>query len=468
MSMWNRFVETMSSLSALNFVYLVSAVLFIFALKRLSSPRTARTGNLLGALGMLLAVIVTLMSQQIISFTWVIVGLVIGTIVGASLALAVKMTAMPQMVGLLNGFGGLASAMVVIWEFYRHRLVGDEHVFAVIAAITSLIGWVTFSGSMVAFAKLQDLLSSRPIQFPLHRVVNVLLMLASVTLVVVVGVYPAYQWVLIVLIVLSLGLGVSLVIPIGGADMPVVISLLNSYSGLAASAAGFLLGNPGLIIAGALVGASGIVLTRLMCKAMNRSLLNVLFGGFGTVAPSEKGEAKTVRRYTLEDVQIAVEEAQEIVIIPGYGLAAAQAQYAVRELADYLEQKGAKVRFAIHPVAGRMPGHMNVLLAEADVPYDHLLDLDAGNREIEHADVVVVVGANDVVNPLALTDKQSPIYGMPIFDVRRVDTVIISKRSLAAGFSGIDNPLFYQDNTMMIFGDSKDTFTSLVSMMKES
>ncbi len=286
MSMWNRFVETMSSLSALNFVYLVSAVLFIFALKRLSSPRTARTGNLLGALGMLLAVIVTLMSQQIISFTWVIVGLVIGTIVGASLALAVKMTAMPQMVGLLNGFGGLASAMVVIWEFYRHRLVGDEHVFAVIAAITSLIGWVTFSGSMVAFAKLQDLLSSRPIQFPLHRVVNVLLMLASVTLVVVVGVYPAYQWVLIVLIVLSLGLGVSLVIPIGGADMPVVISLLNSYSGLAASAAGFLLGNPGLIIAGALVGASGIVLTRLMCKAMNRSLLNWLFGWFGTGAPS--------------------------------------------------------------------------------------------------------------------------------------------------------------------------------------
>jgi len=447
--------------------YLVAAVLFIFALKAMSSPRTARRGNLVGAFGMLVAIVFTLLSGGL-QWRWIIVGLVTGAAVGGYLALRVQMTAMPQMVAMFNGFGGLASAMVVIAEFWRPEVASNDLYFVITVAISTLIGWVTFTGSLVAFAKLQGIVvPSRPVVFPFQRPANFAALLLTIGLIVLLGFHPQARPILIPVAILSAGLGVLFVIPIGGADMPVVICLLNSYSGLAAAATGFVLGNAGLIIAGALVGASGIILTQLMCRAMNRSLPNVLFGAVGAEA-AELGEAeeRRVTSWTPEDVALVMENAVLVVICPGYGMAVAQAQHAVKEMCDVLTERGVRVVFGIHPVAGRMPGHMNVLLAEADVPYDLLLDLDEANAELEHADVAFIIGANDVVNPGARHKKGSPIYGMPILDADKARRVVICKRSLRPGFAGVDNELFYADNASMLFGDAKEMVTAVTKALK--
>ena len=450
--------------------YLLAAVLFIFALKAMASPRTARKGNLIGAAGMLIAIVFTLTSRDIVTWPWIIVGLVGGAGIGAFLALTVKMTAMPQMVAMFNGFGGLASALVVLANIFGRQ--PDEAAytgqFVVTVGISTLIGWVTFTGSVIAFAKLQEVvISGRPIVFPFHKLVNFLLLAIVLGLIVLLGVFPAQRWLVVPTAVLASALGVLFVIPIGGADMPVVISLLNSYSGLAAAATGFVLNNTGLIIAGALVGASGIILTRLMCQAMNRSLTNVLFGAVGQVVAGKATEQRTVKRYTPEDAAMVLENASLVIIVPGYGMAVAQAQHAVKELAEVLTAKGVTVKFGIHPVAGRMPGHMNVLLAEAEVPYEQLADMDEINPEFEHCDAALVIGANDVINPAARYDKTSPIYGMPILNVDHARTVMICKRSLNPGFAGVDNELFYDEKTMMLFGDGKQTVTQLVAVLKQ-
>jgi len=448
--------------------YLAAAILFIFALKAMSSPRTARKGNLAGAIGMLIAIVFTLGSRQIVSWPWIIAGLAAGALIGGALALTVHMTAMPQMVAMFNGFGGLASGLVVLAEVFRAGSSGDAR-FAVTAGIAALIGWVTFTGSLVAFAKLQEfLVTGRPVVFPLQKAVNFLLLAVAAGLIVLLGFYPGLHWLVIPVAALASVLGVLFVIPIGGADMPVVISLLNSYSGLAAAATGFVLGNSGLIIAGALVGASGIILTRLMCRAMNRSLANVLFAAVGqTVTTAGGKERPPVRSFSPVDAAMVLENASLVIIVPGYGLAVAQAQHAVKEMADLLVQRGVTVKYGIHPVAGRMPGHMNVLLAEANVPYEQLCDLDEINPEFERADAALVIGANDVVNPAARHDKGSPIYGMPILDVDKARAVMFCKRSLNPGFAGIDNELFYNPNTMMVFGDAKATVTGIVAALKE-
>jgi len=453
-----------------NLSYLAAAVLFIFALKAMASPKTARRGNLVGALGMLLAIVVTLTAQGL-SWTWIVTGLLIGSGVGAYLALTVKMTAMPQMVAMFNGFGGLASALVVLALTLKlTAALGTDNQLALTIALSSLIGWVTFTGSLVAFAKLQEfVLSGRPLTFPFQKLANLGLLVGSLALAALWWWQPQAWWLIIPLSLLAAALGVGFAIPIGGADMPVVISLLNSYSGLAACATGFVLGNSGLIIAGALVGASGLILTRIMCVAMNRSLANVLFGAVGSVvAGPGGGEAKRVTSWTPEDAAICLDSASRVVIVPGYGMAVAQAQHAVRELVDILEAKGIDAKFGIHEVAGRMPGHMNVLLAEADVPYEKLCDRPTINAEFDHVDVVLVLGANDVVNPAARHDEGSPIYGMPILDVDKAGTVMVCKRTLNPGFAGIDNELFYQDNTAMIFGDAKKTITELVTILQRS
>ncbi len=456
--------------------YLLAAVLFILALKSMASPRTARRGNLIGALGMLIAVVCTLLTRDF-RWTWIIAGLVIGAAVGAYLALRVKMTAMPQMVAMFNGFGGLASAAVVIVEFWKAGSAeswGDLY-FVVTVAVSTLIGWVTFWGSLVAFGKLQGVVvPSKPVVFPFQKAANLAVLLFTLALIFWLGYHsqmgdPAgWRYLLIPIALLSSALGVMLVIPIGGADMPVVICLLNSYSGLAAAATGFVLGNVGLIISGSLVGASGIILTRLMCIAMNRSLANVLFGAVGsTVAATEAGEEKRVTSWTPEDAALVLESASLVIIVPGYGMAAAQAQHAIKEMSNVLADKGVQVLFGIHPVAGRMPGHMNVLLAEADVPYDQLRDMDEINPEFEHCDAALVIGANDVVNPVARYDKSTPIYGMPILDVDKARQVIIFKRTLGPGFAGVDNELFYAENTAMLFGDAKASVTAVVKALKE-
>ena len=450
--------------------YLVAAVLFYYALKAMSSPKTARKGNLAGAVGMLIAIVFTLAGRQDFPWTWILVGLVVGSAVGAYLALTVRMTAMPQMVAMFNGFGGLASGLVVmvfIWRLPAAWMAGSRQA-AITTAVGTLIGWVTFTGSLVAFAKLQELfVSGRPLTFPFQKVANFVLLGAAAAMIVLWGVLPELRWLVIPLAAGSAVLGVLFVIPIGGADMPVVIALLNSYSGLAAAATGFVLGNYGLIVAGSLVGASGIVLTRLMCRAMNRSLANVLFGAVGkVVAGAGRGDEKRVTSWTVEDVAMALESSALVVIVPGYGMAVAQAQHAVKELSDLLEAQGVTVKFGIHPVAGRMPGHMNVLLAEADVPYEKLCDMDEINPEFEQADTVIVLGANDVINPAARWDRDCPIYGMPILDVDKARTVVICKRSLSPGFAGIDNELFYADHTAMLFGDGKKTMTELVATLK--
>jgi len=456
--------------------YLVAAALFILGLKKLGSPATARQGNLWAAIGMLLAVVATLLDRQVLNYQMILVGLIIGSVIGAIAAYKVEMTDMPQMVGLLNGLGGAASALVAIGEFWR--LISSGEPITLAATITIilgvLIGGVTLTGSFVAFAKLQGLLPGAPMTFPLQQPINALLLISFFVASGYLLVTPENLSIFLALVGISLVLGVLFVLPIGGGDMPVVISLLNSYSGLAASAAGFVVMNNMLIIAGALVGASGIILTQIMCKAMNRSLTSVLFGAFGGGGTSGAAGAsgggnqdKTVKSVDPEEAAMMLGYARSVVIIPGYGMAVAQAQHSVRELADQLEGKGVEVKYAIHPVAGRMPGHMNVLLAEANVPYPQLYDMDDINPQFEETDVALVIGANDVVNPAARSDAGSPIYGMPILEVDKAKHAIVIKRGMSTGFAGVDNDLFYKDKTMMLFGSAKDVVAKLVSEVKQ-
>ena len=452
-------------------LYLVAAVLFIVGLRRLGNPATARAGNRLSGIGMLLAIAVTLFDRAIVSYTTIAAGLLVGSVLGLWMARAVKMTAMPQMVALLNGLGGGSSLLVSGAEFLRAELVGER--VPVDTGITiqlgTLIGAVTLTGSIIAYGKLQELITGRPITFRGQQVVNALLFVAIVALSVYQIATPdPLLWPFYAVCALSLLLGVLLVLPIGGADMPVVISLLNSYSGIAAAMTGFVIGNSVLIIAGALVGSSGIILSQIMSKAMNRSLTNVLFGAFGAQAGSsvKSSAGLTVQSVTPEDAALRLAYARRVIIVPGYGMAVAQSQHQVRELAELIEKKGGEVKYAIHPVAGRMPGHMNVLLAEANVPYDRLYDMEEINDQFEQADVALVIGANDVVNPAARTDPSSPIYGMPVLNVDRAKSVIVMKRSMASGFAGIENELFYDPKTSMLFGDAKKSLTQLVTEVK--
>jgi NAD(P) transhydrogenase subunit beta len=459
-------------LSFIELAYLFAAALFILGLRNLNSPLTARKGNLLASIGMSIAIIATLLDRQVLNYELIAVGILIGSVLGATGARLVKMTAMPQMVGLFNGFGGGASALVAIAEFWRRlgtaQTIPLDTTVTVMAGV--LIGGITLTGSLVAFSKLQGILRGAPLTFPLQQPLN-----ASLLMVFLAG--SAYLLTVEVSITLFMALvtvafilGVLLVIPIGGADMPVVISLLNSFSGLAASAAGFILMNNALIISGALVGAAGLILTKIMTKAMNRTLTNVLFGAFGTgeaVGGSAVAAEKTVRSIDAEEAAMMLGYARSVIIVPGFGMAAAQAQHAVAELAELLESRDVDVRYAIHPVAGRMPGHMNVLLAEANVPYTKLYDMDDINPDFERADVALIVGANDVVNPAAQHDKGSPIYGMPILNADRARHVIVIKRSLSPGFSGVDNELFYQERTMMLFGHARERVAELVNEIKQ-
>ena len=456
--------------TGIQLTYLLSAILFVVGLKRLQSPATARKGNGLAALAMLLAIIATVLETQILDWTWILVGVVLGGMIGGAAARSVEMTAMPELVGIFNAFGGGASALVAIAEFLATPGIGASTT-GVTILLGTLIGSVTFSGSFIAFAKLKGLMTGNPITFPFQNAFNALLFLAAISLgAVILGVFGSGdpQTLFYVFCVLALILGILLVIPIGGADMPVVISLLNSYSGLAASAAGFVIGNTVLIISGALVGASGLILTQLMCKGMNRSLANVAFGGFGGTAGVDRSEIgqRPVQSADAEGVAAELGYVNSVVVVPGYGLAVAQSQHELRKVGDLLEERGVDVKYAIHPVAGRMPGHMNVLLAEADVSYDKLYDLDEINDDFGNTDAVLVVGANDVVNPAA-RDPQSVITGMPILDVDRARRVIVMKRSLSPGFAGIDNDLFYMDNTLMFFGDAKESMAELVREVRE-
>jgi NAD(P) transhydrogenase subunit beta len=452
--------------------YLVAAVCFVIGLKRLGHPGTAVAGNRLSGVGMLIAIVATLLAVRILSPVTVVAGLAVGSALGLWMARSVKMTAMPQMVALLNGLGGGASLLVGAAEFLRSELVGENLPLDVSITIqlSLLIGAVTLSGSLVAFAKLQELLPGRPIVFPGQKAVNAVVFLVIATLSVYqVTVPESLLWPFWVVVALSLLLGVLLVVPIGGADMPVVISLLNSYSGIAAAMTGFVIRNDVLIISGALVGSSGIILSQIMCKAMNRSLGNVLFGAFGggqAAVSAKSAEGLSVRQVSVEDAAVQLAYARSVIVVPGYGLAVAQAQHLVRELADLVERRGGEVKYAVHPVAGRMPGHMNVLLAEANVPYDKLFDMDDINSSFEQTDVALVVGANDVVNPAARTDPTSPIYGMPILNVDGARSVIVMKRGMGAGFAGIENELFYNPKTSMLFGDAKKSLASLVGELK--
>ena len=452
-----------------NLIYIISAVLFIFGLKMLSSPATARRGNFISAIGMFLAVVTTLITKEVVDFQWIVIGFVIGAIIGAFAARLVAMTQMPEMVALFNGFGGIAS-LLVGWGAY-HADPGTNTLTITTIFLSVLIGGVTFSGSLIAFAKLSEIIGGKPTLFRGQKIFNALILIAIITAGVIYILNPTTSYdILIGIILLSLVLGVLAVIPIGGADMPVVISLLNSYSGLAACAAGFVIQNNILIVAGALVGASGIILTNIMCKAMNRSLANVLFSGFGATTSGAKGgkQEGEVKPIVADDAYLILEAASSVAFVPGYGLAVAQAQHVVRELGDLLEANGAEVYYAIHPVAGRMPGHMNVLLAEANVPYDKLYEMDDINPVMNTIDVAVVIGANDVVNPAARHDEESPIYGMPIINVDYAKTVFVLKRSMAAGFAGIGNELFFGPNTRMLFGDAKESISAIVAEFKES
>jgi H+-translocating NAD(P) transhydrogenase subunit beta len=449
------------------YLYIIAAALFIVGLRRLSSPATARSGNQVAAAGMLLAVIVTLADRSIVSYTVILAGLVVGAAIGAYLARRTEMTDMPQLVAVFNGFGGGASALVALAEVTR---AADETRVLVTIAISILIGMVTLTGSLVAFAKLQGLISGGQIHYPGQQVLDPVLALGAVAAsVMLVGGGGDMTWAWGVA-ALAATLGITRVIPIGGADMPVVISFLNSASGLAASAAGFVIASNALIISGALVGAAGFILTMIMVKAMNRTLASVLFGAFGGEGAGVTGtdSDKVARRASPDDVAITLAYARSVVVVPGYGLAVAQAQHALRDLSQALTERGVDVRFAIHPVAGRMPGHMNVLLAEADVPYESLYDLEDINDDFPHTDVALVVGANDVVNPSAREDPQSPIAGMPILDVDRAATVVVIKRSLSPGFAGIDNPLFYLDNTLMLFADAREGLSEILAAVKEA
>lgn len=465
----------MELINILNIAYLVASILFIVGIKQLAHPKTATRGNFLGALGMLIAVVATLFDREILSYEWIAVGVLIGSVIGIILAIKIQMTAMPQLVAVLNGFGGIASVFVAGAALqlsipkYAYAVNYQEVVSIVFSAI---VGGITFSGSFIAFGKLQGFITEKAVRYPGDQLVKILVGLTAVGL----GVYgclePTDESIYWILSGVSLLLGIFLVIPIGGADMPVVISLLNSYSGIAASATGFVLNNNVLIISGSLVGASGIILTQIMCKAMNRSLTNVLFGGFGAVATEMKDDGDfysgKVKSTSAEEVAMLLDVARSVVIVPGYGMAVAQAQHTVRDLYQLLTARGIDVTFAIHPVAGRMPGHMNVLLAEADIPYDRLKEMDEINSTFENVDVVIVNGANDVTNPLAKTDPKSPIAGMPILDVGNAKTVVVIKRSLSPGFAGVPNPLFIADNCLMLFGDGKKATQEMIAALKES
>jgi len=450
-------------------IYMVAIALFVVGLKRMTSPATARSGNQMAALAMLIGVAVTLLDRNILNFELIIAGIVVGGLIGGVAAKKVEMTSMPEMVAIFNGVGGLSSVLVALGEYYRTGGVGLTNDALVTVGLSILIGGVTFTGSIMAFGKLKGLVSGNPITFPLQTALNGVLLLASIAATVMIIVDPTNEMMFLTVLGIALVLGVLVVLPIGGADMPVVISLLNSYSGVAASMAGFVLGNKLLIVAGALVGSAGLILTIIMCKAMNRSLTNVLFGAFGGDKNAVDGRDidKTYREMMAEDVAILTAYAQRVVIVPGYGLAVAQAQHVVREVADILESKGVDVRYGIHPVAGRMPGHMNVLLAEANIPYNQLYDMDDINPDFEKTDVVLIIGANDVVNPDARENPASPIYGMPILNVDKAKATIVLKRSMNPGFAGIDNVLFYKSNNYMYFGDAKKSLQNLVTALKE-
>ena len=457
-----------------NLAYLLASILFILGLRGLTHPRTAVRGNLAGASGMLLAIVVTLLDRAIVSYEWIVAGLLVGTAAGIPMAFRVPMTAIPQLVALFNGFGGGGSVLVAGAALIETILVATSFSTQVSVSIAAsgIVGAVTFWGSLVAFGKLQGLISEKSKSLPAHQFWNGLLGAAGLAFAGWLVVDPTASQAYWAVVLTASLLGVMLVMPIGGADMPVVISLLNSYSGIAAAATGFVLSNNGLIIAGALVGASGIILTRIMCRAMNRSLTNVLFGVMapvkGAATPGEDIYAGKIKATSPEEVAMLFDIARRVVIVPGYGMAVAQAQHAVRDLADALESKGVVVEYGIHPVAGRMPGHMNVLLADANVPYEELKDMDEANAAFAQTDVVLVIGANDVVNPLARTDASSPIAGMPILEVDKAKTVVVMKRSLSPGFAGIPNPLFAADNTLMLFADGKKGVMDLIAALKET
>ncbi|MFP4180745.1 MAG: NAD(P)(+) transhydrogenase (Re/Si-specific) subunit beta [Spirochaetaceae bacterium] len=468
----------MSTATIVNLSYLVAAILFISGLKGLGHPKTAVRGNLMGAVGMLLAILTTLISAEILSLPLILAGLLTGSIIGTILALSIKMTAMPQLVGLFNGFGGLASAMVagaVVFQVSRNlpELAGGSPnlQFLIATAASGLIGSVTFIGSLIAFGKLQGIVTEKPVRYRGEQVVKSLVFLGGIALAVLLILNPEKVELYGYLAAAGFLLGILLVMPIGGADMPIVIALLNSYSGIAAAATGFVLSNNILIIAGSLVGASGIILTNIMCKAMNRSLANVLFGGVGAVpkGPAE-GDIYTgkIKQTAAEEVAMILKSAQRIVFVPGYGMAVARAQTPVRQMSELLEAEDKEVEFGIHPVAGRMPGHMNVLLAEENISYEKLREMDQINPSFPQTDVTIVIGANDVVNPRAREASDSPIAGMPILNVDQSKTVVVIKRSLSPGFAGIPNPLFAADNTLMYFGDGKKAMEDLVAAYKEA
>lgn len=462
----------------MNLAYLVAAVLFILGIKGLTRPKTAVRGNLLSATGMFIAVVVTLFDRGIVSFDMIIGGALLGAVIGAIVAKKVQMTAMPQLVAILNGFGGGASLGVAAAS-YLQSLGGAGFgpgalgvITVITIALTVVIGAVTLTGSLVAFAKLQEIISGQPIGFPGMTGFNAVLLLGALALTAMLAIEPGntlYFW---AAIALAAVLGLTLVLPIGGADMPVVIALLNSYSGIAAAFAGFVMGNTVLIVAGSLVGASGLILTNIMCVAMNRSLPNVLFGRMGADTGGDgAGEEIYEGKITSagpEEIAMLLETARKVIIVPGFGMALSQAQHAVRELADAIERKGGEVLYAIHPVAGRMPGHMNVLLAEAEVPYEKLIEMERINPQFDDCDVAIVIGANDVTNPMAREEKGSPIYGMPILNVDKARTVVVIKRSLSAGFAGLPNPLFALDNTLMVFGDGKKAVVEITTSLDNS
>jgi len=464
-------------------IYLIASILFIFGIKQLSSVKTARQGNLISAIGMLIAIVATLFDQKIVNYELIIIGLIIGSIVGAIFALKVEMTAMPQMVALLNGFGGGASLLVAVADYYKEA--PSEVYIAVSIFLSVLVGGVTFTGSLVAFGKLQGIVTEKAVVYKFQHPINLLLLILTIIGGIILSMDQSNasqimssiglgslvgENLLILISILSLIIGVLIVIPIGGADMPVVISLLNSYSGIAAAMTGFVLGNAVLIITGSLVGASGIILTNIMCKSMNRSLINVMLGGFGsTTSGKAQAGAKeiVIKEVGSEELAMMLDGASNVIIVPGYGMAVAQAQHVVKELMDELEKRGVNVRFAIHPVAGRMPGHMNVLLAEAAVPYDKLYEMDQINDEFANCDIAIVIGANDVVNPAARNNPNSPIYGMPILNVDKAKTVVVIKRSLNPGYAGIENELFGYPNCLMYFGDAKQAISKLIQELKE-
>tara|TARA_B110000196_G_scaffold312261_1_gene317290 strand:+ start:306 stop:1703 length:1398 start_codon:yes stop_codon:yes gene_type:complete len=459
--------------------YLISAICFIYGLKMLSHPKTARKGNIIASLGMLIAIIATVYLGTGLDIKMIAVAMIIGSIIGAFFAIKVEMTQMPQLVAIFNGFGGSASALVASSEFlkaFKSGALTELGFLGISITLSVLVGTLTFTGSFIAFGKLQGFVSSKPITFPGQQIFNGILVIFMLSAVYLIPTYGMTS--LFTIIALSALLGILLVIPIGGADMPVVISLLNSYSGIAAAMTGFVLVAAGggmnpagnaLIICGSLVGASGMILTQIMCKSMNRSLVNVIFGAVGGEVEASSGDLKQVniKSYSTEEAAMIFDAAEKIIVVPGYGLAVAQAQHAIREVAEFLEKRGKTVLYAIHPVAGRMPGHMNVLLAEANIPYEQLKDLDEINPEFEDCDVAIVLGANDVVNPAARSDKSSPIYGMPILNVDKARTVIINKRTMNTGFAGVQNELFGYDNSIMVFGDAKDMLIKLLSDLKE-